>query len=156
MEMETLLKEIIIDKKLIQGVFSNLRKKSENSFTKVDMKPVLIKEELKYQFSFYYSNKVIHKSLDADKAILKMRELLNSIFRQAMLFTVDADYQILISKKDKTKILKNIPTKDSIDLSHNRKKKYIIEEGKPVDFLIRLGVMNDEGKVSKSPAKYCQ
>ena len=149
MEMETLLKEIIIDKKLIQGVFSNFRKKSQDCFTKVDMKPVLIKEELKYQFSFYYSDKVIHKSLDADKAILEMIELLNTIFKQAILFTVDADYQILISKKNKTKILKNIPTKKPLDLSHNRKKKYIIEDGKPVDFLIRLGVMNGEGKVSK-------
>lgn len=147
--METLLKEIIIDKKLIQGVFSNFRKKSQDCFTKVDMKPVLIKEELKYQFSFYYSDKVIHKSLDADKAILEMIELLNTIFKQAILFTVDADYQILISKKNKTKILKNIPTKKPLDLSHNRKKKYIIEDGKPVDFLIRLGVMNGEGKVSK-------
>ena len=149
MEMETLLKEIIIDKKLIHGVFSNFRKKSQDCFTKVDMKPVLIKEELKYQFSFYYSDKVIHKSLDADKAILEMIELLNTIFKQAILFTVDADYQILISKKNKTKILKNIPTKKPLDLSHNRKKKYIIEDGKPVDFLIRLGVMNGEGKVSK-------
>ena len=32
-------------------------------------------------------------------------------------------------------------------LSHNRKKRYILEEGKPVDFLVDLGVMTGEGKV---------
>ncbi len=32
-------------------------------------------------------------------------------------------------------------------LSHNRKKKYIIEDGKPCDFLVRLGVMDEHGKV---------
>ena len=34
-----------------------------------------------------------------------------------------------------------------IDLSHNRKKEYIIREDIPCDFLIRLGVMNEKGKV---------
>ncbi len=32
-------------------------------------------------------------------------------------------------------------------LSHNRKKRYILEEGKPVDFLVDLGVMTREGKI---------
>ena len=32
-------------------------------------------------------------------------------------------------------------------LDHNRKKHYIIEDGKPCDFLIKLGVMSPEGKV---------
>ena len=149
MEEERLLKEIIIDNSLILGVFSNLKRKSDDSFSKVDVKPVLIKEELKYQFSFYYSNKVLHKNLDPAEAIDEIEDLLNNIFKQAMIFTIDADYQILISKKGKTNILKKKATKKSVDLSHNRKKKYILEDGEPVDFLIRLGVMNELGKVSK-------
>lgn len=149
MEQKNLLEEIIIDNKLIHGVFSNLRKKTEDGFSKVDVKPVLIKEELKYQFSFYYANKVIHKNLNPGESINEIEELLNSIFKQAMIFTIEADYQILISKKGKVNILKKKPTKKSIDVSHNRKKRYILEDGDPVDFLIRLGVMNEEGKVSK-------
>ena len=35
-------------------------------------------------------------------------------------------------------------------LSHNRKKRYILEEGKPVEFLIDLGVMTSEGKIVHS------
>ena len=149
MERSNLLEEIIIDNKLIQGVFSNLRKKSEDGFNKVDVKPVLIKEELKYHFSFYYSNKVIHKNLNSEEAINEIKKLLNDVFKQGMIFTIEADYQILVSKKGKTNILKKKPTKQSIDLTHNRKKKYILEDGYPVDFLVHLGVMNKEGKVSK-------
>ena len=33
------------------------------------------------------------------------------------------------------------------DLSHNRKKRYILEEGIPVPFLCDLGVMTREGKI---------
>lgn len=149
MELKNLLEEIIIDKKLNQGVFSNLRRKSEEGFNKVDVKPVLIREELKYQFSFYYANKVIHKNLDAHETMIEMEALLENIFKQGMIFAMDADYQILVSKKGKMTILKKNPTKSAVDVSHNRKKKYILEDGEPVDFLIRLGVMNADGKVSK-------
>ena len=34
-----------------------------------------------------------------------------------------------------------------ISLSHNRKKKYILEEGIPVPFLIDLGVMTQNGNI---------
>lgn len=35
-------------------------------------------------------------------------------------------------------------------LSHNRTKKYVLQEGVPVPFLVDLGVMTAEGKVVKS------
>ena len=36
------------------------------------------------------------------------------------------------------------------DLSHNRKKHYILEEGIPVPFLVDLGVMTGEGKIVRT------
>lgn len=39
-----------------------------------------------------------------------------------------------------------------VDLSHNRTKSYILEEGTPVPFLIDLGVQTEDGKIIK--AKY--
>ena len=148
MDQTNLLKEIILDNKLIQGVLSNLRTKSEDNFSKVDLKPVLIKEELKYHFSYYYTDKVTHKNLDPNETINEIEYLLANIFKQAMIFTKEADYQILISKKGKANILKKKPTKKTIDLSHDRKKKYIgksswfsgqQERQSFVEFLIQLG-----------------
>lgn len=160
MEMERvleLLKNIILNGEIIEGNISNPRKKDENSFNKIDIKPVLIKDEIKIQITYNYKTKVIHENLSPEESSQKIVEFLDKNFRQGMFFTKDADYQILISKKGKVKILKKKPTKLEIDLSHNRKKEYIIEEDVPCDFLIRLGVMNEKGKVfSKRYDKFRQ
>ncbi len=156
-DMALLIKDIIQSEKLIYAVLSNLKKKKENSFNKVNIKPVLIKEEKKFQFAFEYEKKVIHKNLDSLEAVEKLEKLLEEYFRQAIIFTTEADYQILISKKGKYTILKKKPTKTNIDFSHDRKKTYIIEEGTYCDFLIRLGVMNENGKIfSKKYDKFRQ
>ena len=39
---------------------------------------------------------------------------------------------------------------DALRMAHNRKKKYILEEGKPVPFLIDLGVQTEDGRTVKS------
>lgn len=146
-DIQELLDEIFPNNKIILCVLSNLKTKKEGGFTKVDIKPVLIKDELKYQFAYNYANKVIHRNLDMDDAKEEINYLIGDIFRQVMLFTTEADYQILISKKGKASILKKKASKTQANLSHNRKKNYILEDGEPVDFLIRLGVMNQQGKV---------
>ena len=146
-EVVELLKSLILNEEVIYGVLSNLRKKNEDSFNKVDIKPVLIKDEIKFQFTYNYKTKVLHENLEPSESIHEIEKLLNENFKQAMIFTKEADYQILISKKGKATILKKKATKQEVDLSHNRKKEYIIEDGKPCDFLIRLGVMNEKGKV---------
>lgn len=151
-----LLEDILSNNQLVKAVVSNLRKKNIDSFNKVDIKPVIIKDELKYQFAFNYSNKVIHKNLDSREAIHEIVILLET-FKQCMIFSVDGDYQVLISKDRKATILKKKPTKELVDLTHNRKKNYILEDGEPVAFLIRLGVMNESGKVvSKRYDKFRQ
>lgn len=156
-EVIKLLKEIILNDEIIYGVLSNLRRKDEESFNKVTIKPVLIKDEIKLQFTYEYKNKVLHKNLEASEFISEAEKLLIENFKQGIIFTKEADYQILVNKKGKANILKKKPTKEKIDLSHNRKKSYIIEDGEPVDFLIRLGVMNENGKVvSKRYDKFRQ
>ncbi|EOD01582.1 class I SAM-dependent methyltransferase [Caldisalinibacter kiritimatiensis] len=156
-DVRELLEDIITSEKLIYGVLSKLKKKSNSIYTKVSVKPVLIKNEKVIQFTYHYDNKVMHKNLSFNQAIENITKLMNDYFRQAMLFTVDADYQILVSKKGKVKILKKKPSRKKVNLSHNRKKNYIIEENKPYPFLVRLGVMNEKGKVySKKYDKFKQ
>ena len=153
------IEEIIKEEKLIYAVLSNLKDKDKDkdTFTKVNIKPVLIKNEKYIQLAYEYKDKIIHKNLKNNEFITEYKDLFLNHFKQGVIFTIDADYHIMISKKGIVNILKNKPTRNNIDLNHNRKKEYIIEEGIPCDFLIKLGVMNEDGKVfSKKYDKFRQ
>ena len=51
----------------------------------------------------------------------------------------------MLFRSIKSKIKKG--GKKKIDMSHDRKKKYVLEEGVPVPFLQDLGVMTQDGKI---------
>jgi SAM-dependent methyltransferase len=156
-KLEKIIEEIIKEETLIYSVLSNLKDKAKDTFTKVNIKPVLIKNEKHIQLAYEYKDKIIHKNLKNDEFITEYKQLFLNHFKQGIIFTIDADYQIIISKKGKVSILKKKPTRSNIDLDHNRKKQYIIEEGIPCDFLIKLGVMSEDGKVfSKKYDKFRQ
>ncbi|MFZ5969312.1 MAG: class I SAM-dependent methyltransferase [Bacillota bacterium] len=146
-EVKETIRKIIQDKALIEAVLSNARKKDPEGFTKTVIRPVLVKDVLVYQFTYHYTKKVIHENLTPEETIEKIYALLEDTLRQGQLYCADSDYQILISKKGKAALLKKPPTKKAGALTHNRKKQYIIPENTPCSFLIRLGVMNDQGKV---------
>ena len=57
--------------------------------------------------------------------------------------------QILASKPETPRISRKTGTKKQESLAHNKKKNYIIPDGEPCDFLIRLGVMDRDGRVFK-------
>ncbi|WP_025026847.1 class I SAM-dependent methyltransferase [Caldalkalibacillus mannanilyticus] len=146
-KIEELLTQVFQGQALIQASLSHTRSNEPEGYKKVTIKPIELKGERIYQFSYFYEKKVAHENLLPGQATEKTFELFQQKFKQGIINTLEADYQILISKKFKVSILKKKPTKQKIDLSHNRKKHYILEEGKPVPFLIELGVMNAEGKV---------
>jgi SAM-dependent methyltransferase len=119
----------------------------KDGYSKVDIKKIILKGEKVYQTVSFKEKKVYHKNIDAKELKDELLELAPR-FRQIQINTTQCDYQILISKKYKVKVNKSNPSvKDNIELTHNREKNYIIPENIPCDFLIKLGVMNESGKV---------
>ena len=73
-------------------------------------------------------------------------------FKQLQMMTKTVNYTILVSKKGKVTVQKKGVKGEvkKVDLSHNRSKKYILEEGVKVPFLYDLGVQTADGKIVKS------
>ena len=134
--------------KLIKVIFAGKRRKSIE-YKKVTLRPVSIKGEYMYQAEFHYDKKVTHQNIPYYEGIDFACNIIENDFKQINILTEDEDIQILASKPDKPKVTIQASHRKAGDLSHDKKKQYIIEDGTPCDFLIELGVMSAEGKVFK-------
>ena len=151
MDITQLLYICIIDK-LIDMVISGQKNKSEDKAVKVRIRPVILKNEIEYQVSEFVGRKVLHSNHSAADVKKKIIDYMTEDFKQAQINMTDAAATIL-SSKSKTltcKYKKAGQLKVQRDLSHNRTKKYIIQEGKPVAFMIDLGVMGQDGKIIRT------
>ncbi len=150
LELKSLIINNIERNKIIEATLSK-PKKNLTDYKKIKVKPIVLKNELIYQFSYILETNTHHKNLTSEEAVFEFERLFE-IYKQGLLNTVDFDYQILVNKKGKVKVIENKPSKKmNLDtLEHNRSKKYVIEDGVPCDFLIKLGVMDIDGTVFKN------
>ena len=149
--MEELQKlfETVLNKDFIRAVISNPREKG--GIVKVKIRPLELKGQLVFQFESFTAKQAFHKNLDRDAAVQELSGCAGE-FRQMQIETADAEYTVLISKKGKATIKRKQRREkaQAADLSHNRQKRYILEEGKYVPFLRDLGVMTEDGTIVRS------
>lgn len=138
----------------IDMVISNPPKSSD--IIKVKVRPVLLKGNLLFQASEYSEKQVFHTNYRKEEFLEKLPDWLESNMKQLVMTCKSKQINILISKKGNATIkIKNITISDyknekNNTLQHNREKVYILNEGKPIPFLIDLGVMSSDGKIIKS------
>ncbi|MBP3338553.1 MAG: SAM-dependent methyltransferase [Lachnospiraceae bacterium] len=140
----------IINDKLVSAVISNKRNK-ENEVDKIKVRPVIIKDELLYQVSSFVGPKVLHSNVTIEELKVTLEEDLFVNFSQGQFLGQEEDANILVSKKGQVTVkYKKHSLTEKEPLAHNRKKTYLIEEGTKADFLVELGVMNNDGLVHKN------
>lgn len=149
--METIsqvFSRVMTSGKLTKIIFAGKRKKSIE-YKKITLRPITIKGEYMYQAEFHFDKKVTHMNIPYFEAQDFAVDTVNNDFKQVNILTEDEDIQILASKPSKPKITthENKQRRNSAVLDHNRKKQYIINDGEPCDFLIKLKVMSPDGKV---------
>lgn len=134
---------------LISIVISGARKKE--GISKVKIRPIALKGKIVYQSAVYKGEKVFHGNYGQEELIGKIMEWIETDLKQIQFTSKSQTASILISKKGKATIkTKKQVSETEVQLSHNRKKEYILEEGIAIPFLIDLGVMTSEGLVVKS------
>ncbi len=147
--------ETFLTHSLISMTLSNPR---ASEIKKIRIRPLTIKGVLFFQAAMYEEKKVFHKNFSAKTLLLQLMEWLGT-FRQLEADNEKEHLTVLVSKKGKIKLIKK-PQKQKLkqqELSHNRTKHYLLEEGVPIPFLVDLGVMTKEGRiVSKKYDKFRQ
>lgn len=146
-EMHQRLAEMLVQKKLISATISQPRQKS-NDVKRIKIKPVEIKGSYYIQFEYQHERVLKHKNMTRSEALAELENLFAE-FRQGMFQSTDEKIQIQLSKKFKVSWKTEQTDKKNAELAHNRKKNYLLEDGIPYPFLVRLGVQNSDGKVKK-------
>ena len=120
------------------------------------VRPVMLGDRLLFQLENFRGNQVFHRNLAKEEAEQAVLEAMAD-FRQLSVKTRRFEAEAMVSKKGKVTVKRretvpgqagNVP--DPLRMAHNRKKKYILEEGKPVPFLVDLGVQTADGRTVKS------
>ena len=145
-QIKNALEHCLFEQTPVKIIFSSKRKKSL-PYRKVTLRPIVLHGQTLYQAEYLYEKKAIHENLGQEQVLNACIEFILRDFKQANLFTEEEDLQILASKPDRPKLLRGPGTMRRETTEHNQAKKYLIPDGQPCDFLIRLGVMGADGKV---------
>jgi len=136
---------------LIKITFSNPRKKTE-LYLKIIIKPFLNGEVLNFQFESFTQTQAFHKNYTKAQAFQALTQFIETNnYRQINGESTQGTWQMLLSKKGKVTLKEQLKPQANkqVNLSHNRKKTYLLDNGQPIPFLVALGVMTDEGKIVK-------
>ena len=139
-----------LSEELSQIIISNPRRAALAQ--KIKIRPVLLKDELNFQITEYKGKQVFHENLKKEDTSEYIINQMENFFGQMVLESRTKTVNMLVSKKG-TVTIKQKAQKNEMkpkELSHNRKKRYIIEEGTVVPFLVDLGVQTKEGKIVNS------
>lgn len=97
MNIDEIIKNSLTENKFIYCIFTTPRVKSQ--YKKITVRPIAIKDREYLQLEKFTETKAFHENLDYEVALDVLLNMVNE-YRNINLFTTDADYQILVSKKE--------------------------------------------------------
>jgi SAM-dependent methyltransferase len=122
------LDQRIKSENFVRAVLSGRRRNMQTEYERIDIKPVLIKEELKWQIISSDGKKDITKNVEID---FNFTQLFSSGYANLVVDTQTESYQVRISKKDEA-LVSVSKVNLSRDLSHDRQKQRILAESNQV------------------------
>ena len=105
-----------------------------------------------YQAAAYTQKQVFHEKIEPDGLLDYLSGRVGSEFLQLNAWDGTSEYMLLISKKGKVtyRCKKQAEGAAKVQESHNRKKKYLLEEGTVIPPLVDMGVFTADGKVVRT------
>lgn len=147
-QMKEQLMALLQNKTLIQATISQPRLKS-NDLKRVKLKPIELRGDYLIQLEYQYERILKHENVPLADVVLKLDQLFDQ-FRQAHAEFTEQTVQIQLSKKNKVLWKSNASSSTKqVNLSHNRKKQYLLDDSRVHPFLVRLGVQAEDGKIKK-------
>jgi len=148
----------VVNNKILQKL--TLSKPADSKIIRTTGRLIEIKGQIFLALeTFFNDGKAVQKNITVADAPDFVAALIPAEYKQMNITTANGVCEVKVSKKGKITIIDHIKRDkiSQIDLSHNRKKQYIIPDIEPVDFLIALGVQDPDGYVyDKKRSKFRQ
>ena len=126
---------------------SAISRQQSADLNNVYVKPIILKNEKMYSFTYRYERRDETKNYDAEQSLKIITELLSGIFLNASLFTLTEDVTLLVSKKGKATVMcKAVKEQREQNVQHDKVKNRLINTDNPWWF--KLGLTTREGKVT--------
>ncbi len=111
---------------------------------------------MRWRVRRHFATRTTDENLEGDAVVRLLSTAIGGEYRQALLHESDADWQVLAGRGE-PRILKKPPTRVAAPATHDRAKRHLLPEGRPVPYLVALGVQTPEGRVRASrSAKFRQ
>ena len=128
-------------------LIASVQGQSIEELRNVYVKPIILKNEKMYSFTYRYERRDETKNYDAEQTLEVITELLSGIFLNASLFTLTEDVTLLVSKKGKATVMcKAVKEQREQNVQHDKVKNRLINTDNPWWF--KLGLTTREGKVT--------
>lgn len=137
---------ILASDTFIRAVFSGEQKGASVPWVKVVVRPVELKGQVHWQFSYFDEKKDITKN-HLDEAAARVDELLALPFRNISIESGAGNVQVNFTKKGKALVSKSKPSAVSTDLSHDRQKNKLLTDENAAPFLKAVGIMTQDGRI---------
>ena len=136
---------------LSKAVFSQPIDKTD--YTKVQIRPIMLRGQLLYQAEQFRDNKAYHRNLTDAQLLKLVANDLKGRYRQVLVVTDAATVQYSLKRDGSYKkhVSASVPLPGPVK-SHNREKEYILKEGENIPALVDLGVFTQDMKIVR--AKY--
>lgn len=135
---------LLMNEGLMKGTLSQPRLKSYD-YNKTQIHR-FEEDRIFFQLESFTDEQAFHQNVEIDRMVEVLLEAC-SHYKQLHLFTSEQERIIRISKKGKLHITSKLAKEPIQARKHNIKKKHLLPEGTPVDFLVHLGIMDQDGKV---------
>ncbi|MBO4319853.1 MAG: SAM-dependent methyltransferase [Treponema sp.] len=134
---------------ILQAVFSRPSSRAGEVLDKPYIKIRAWKDAVSpfYHAEFYTKTQVFHKKFTIEEFNSFLKENAGTTFRTVVERTEDKEITVMSNRHGEIRTVeKKLEKTDSTHFG-NKEKKYLLPQGKPIPFMVKLGLMSAEGKV---------
>lgn len=104
-----------------------------------------------WQAEKYTEKQVFHENMRADELKAFLETAMRQEYRQLNAWDGEREHAVRVSKNGKASYMKKKTAQAPREKEgHNRKKHYILEEGRPIPPLVDMGIFTPEGKIVRT------